>query len=188
MEEEKTKENVISEEEIRKISKFIIEDLKKEKIFKSNKKDSFEKTEYLLYKYNQLPDAIKFLKDEIKKIENESADIPKSSIKSSKLVLKDETQSYVYGDEILESRIFELKQLVVKTRSYKRMVDKAMKIIESDEYYPIVEYIYFKNKTYDEIANEFGWSIGTISKHKSRLINVIKVYLFPESFLNEIGV
>ena len=54
----------MTENEMKKLSKFIAEDLKKEKMFKS-KKDSYEKTEYLLYKYNQLPDAIRLLKEEV---------------------------------------------------------------------------------------------------------------------------
>lgn len=177
----------MTDEEIKKISKFILEDLKKEQVFKNPKKDSFEKTEYLLYRYKELPNAIQFLKDEIKKIEEESKKLPQAPTKSSHLIIKEENKTYVYGDEILETRLSELKQLVIKTRSYKRMVDKVLKIIKDDEYYPIIDLIFFQNKTYDDISNEFGWAIGTISKHKSRLINSIKVYLFPESFLNELG-
>ena len=176
----------MTENEMKKLSKFIAEDLKKEKMFKS-KKDSYEKTEYLLYKYNQLPEAIRFLKEEVKSLEDESKKIPRATAKSPTLVLKENEGNYIYGDEILMTRISELKQIIAKTRSYKRMVDKVLKKFKEDEYYPIIEWIYFKNKTFEDIANEFGWATGTISKHKSRLINEIKVYLFPDNFLNELG-
>ena len=48
-------------------------------------------------------------------------------------------------------------------------------------------YILVESSDGEDIANEFGWATGTISKHKSRLINEIKVYLFPDNFLNELG-
>ena len=176
----------MTENEMKKLSKFIAEDLKKEKFLKS-KKDSYEKTEYLLYKYNQLPDAIRLLKEEVNSLEEESKKIPRPTTKSPTLVLKENEGIYVYGDEILMTRISELKQIIAKTKSYKRMVDKVLKKFKEDEYYPIIEWIYFKNKTFEDIANEFGWATGTISKHKSRLINEIKVYLFPDNFLNELG-
>lgn len=181
------KGNIIMEEiELKKLSKFIIDDLKKEKFLKG-KKDSYEKTEFLLYKYSRLPEVLKSLKEEIKTLQEENTKIQKPVSKSNTLVLKEEDGTYVYGDEILVTRISELQQIVAKTRSYKRMVDKALKQIRDDEYYPIIEYIYFKNKTYDDISNEFGWATGTISKHKSRLINEIKVYIFTDAYLNELG-
>lgn len=176
----------MNEEEMKKLSQFIVEDIKKEKLIK-NKKNSYEKTEYLLYKYSQLPEAMKLLKEEIGTLEEENKKILKAPTKSKTLVLKENEGTYIYGDEILSTRISELKQIVAKTRSYKRMVDKVLKKFKDDEYYPLIEWIYFKNKTYDDIANEFGWAVGTIAKHKNRLINEIKVYFFTDNFLNELG-
>lgn len=176
----------MSEEEIKKISKFIVDDIKKEKLVK-NKKNAYEKTEYLLYKYPQLPEAMKLLREEISSLEEENSKILKAPAKSRTLVLKENEGSYFYGDEILGTRISELKQIVAKTKSYKRLVDKVLKRFKDDEYYPIIEWLYFKNKTYDDISNEFGWATGTIAKHKNRLINEIKVYFFTDNFLNELG-
>lgn len=184
---EKGEDNVLQMEELelKKISKFIIEDLKKEKLLKS-KKNAYERTEYLLYKYPQLPKSMNLLKEEIASLESENQKIIKAPTKSKTLVLKENEGMYFYGDEILSTRISELKQIVAKTKSYKRMVDKVLKSFQADEYYPIIEWIYFKNKTYDDIANEFGWANGTIAKHKNRLINEIKVYFFPDTFLDEL--
>ncbi len=179
----------VTNEDVKSIAKVLLEEIKKEKILKSSQKDSYEKTEYLLYKYSQLPDVINFLREEVKKLEEENKKLSPAKTKSQRIFLKEgeKTSSYIHGDEILDSRISELKQLIIKTRSYERTVDKSLKLIKEDEYYPIIEWIYFKKKTYDDISNEFGWAYGTISKHKSRLINTIKVYIFPNTFFNELG-
>lgn len=174
------------EEEKKEIIKLVAEELKSRKLL-GNKKSTFEKTEILLYKFNVLPESIKILEEEIIKLQEESSKIPKTKSKSNHLVLNEAEGTYVYGDEVLNTRISELKQIIVKTKSYIRLIKKVLKKFEEDEYYPLIESIYFDKQTYDQISDEFGWATGTISKHKARLINELKVYIFPNSFIEELG-
>lgn len=164
----------------------VIKELKNKRLLKENK-NTYQNTETLLYKLDVLPKAICFLEEEIQKLEEESNKIPVAPTKSGRLILKDGNHTYTYGDETIKTRISELKQIVLKTNSYIRMVNKIIKRFETDEYYPIIDCIYFQRLTYNEIADQFGWAIGTISKHKSRLINEIKVYIFPNNFIEELG-
>lgn len=174
------------EQEKKEIIKLIAEELKERKLL-GNKKNTFEKTEVLLYKFNVLPESVKIIEKEIINLEKETKNIPKTTAKSNHLVLNEEEGTYVYGDEVLNTRISELKQIVVKTKSYIRLIKSVLKKFEEDEYYPLIESIYFEKKTYDQISDEFGWATGTISKHKARLINELKVYIFPNSFIEELG-
>ncbi len=177
---------MIEEETKNEIVKQVLNELKSKKLL-NNPKSSYSNTEKILYSLNVLPEAVKLIKEEITKLEEEAKDIPPAPAKSNTLVLHEGENVYNYGDETLATRISELKQIVVKTNSQVRLVKEALKKFEDDEYYPIIESIYFERKTYSEIEDEFGWAVGTISKHRKRLINKLKVYIFPNTFMNELG-
>jgi DNA-directed RNA polymerase specialized sigma subunit len=167
----------------------IVQELISRRLIK-NTRNAYENTEMLLYKLNTLPEAIKELRKEVERLETEAGKIPDAPRKSNTIVLRDKEGNegtYIYGDETLATRISELKQIITKTNSYVRLVKNILKRFEDDEYYPIIEYVYFNKKTYDAISNDFGWATGTISKHKARLINELKVFLFPNNFIDELG-
>ena len=186
--EEETKANVlfnVDEESKNDIVKQILEELKNKNLIKNNK-SSYKSTEKLLYSLNVLPEAAKLIDEEVKQLEKEAKDIPKPIAKSNSLVLKDKNNTYVYGDETLETRISELKQISAKTRSQIRLVNSALKKIEDNVYYEIIPMYYFDGMTIEAIAEELDCSVGTISMNKKELINKLKVYIFPDTFMEEL--
>ena len=104
----------------------------------------------------------------------------------STLILNEKEGTYVYGDETLETRISELRQIAAKTRSQIRIIKSALKKVECDNYYNIIPLYYFDKKTIEKVAEEMDCSVGAISKHKKRLINELKVYIFPDTFMKEL--
>ncbi|MCI9434765.1 MAG: sigma-70 family RNA polymerase sigma factor [Bacilli bacterium] len=92
----------------------------------------------------------------------------------------------MYGDETLETRISELKQISIKSKSQVRLVNNALKKIKNDKYYDIIPMYYFDEMTIEEIAEELDCSVGTISMNKKDLINKLKIYIFPDTFINEL--
>lgn len=174
------------EEEIKnEIVKKVLEELKNKKLLK-NPKSSYKSTEKILYSLNVLPEAIKLIDEEVKKLEEEAKGIAIPTAKSNSLILNERNNTYVYGDETLETRISELKQISVKAKSQIRLVKSALKKIENDKYYDIIPMYYFEEKTIEEIAEECEWAVGTVSKHKKRLMNDLKVYVFPDTFIEEL--
>lgn len=167
------------------IVKKVLEELKSKKLLK-NPKSSYKSTEKILYSLNVLPKAIELIDDEVKQLEEDLKDIPKAPAKSSSLVLNEKNGTYVYGDETLETRISELRQISVKTKSQIRLVKNALKKIENDKYYDIIPMYYFDEMTIEEIAEECDWAVGTVSKHKKRLMDDLKVYIFPDTFIEEL--
>lgn len=167
------------------IVKKVLEELKSKKLLK-NPKSSYKSTEKILYSLNVLPEAIKLIDDEVKQLEKEIEDIPKAPAKSNTLVLNERDATYIYGDETLETRISELKQISVKAKSQVRLVNNALKKIEDNKWYEIIPMYYFKEMTIEEIAEELDCSVGTISMNKKELINKLKVYIFPDTFMNEL--
>jgi len=175
----------MEEETKNEIVKKVLEELKNKKLLK-NPKSSYKSTEKILYSLNVLPEAIKLIDEEVKKLEEEAKGIAIPTAKSNSLILNERNNTYVYGDETLETRISELKQISVKTKSQIRLVKSALKKIENDKYYDIIPMYYFEEKTIEEIAEECEWAVGTVSKHKKRLMNDLKVYVFPDTFIEEL--
>lgn len=175
----------MEEETKNEIVKKVLEELKNKKLLK-NPKSSYKSTEKILYSLNVLPEAIKLIDEEVKKLEEEAKGITIPKAKSNSLILNERNNTYVYGDETLETRISELKQISVKAKSQIRLVKSALKKIENDKYYDIIPMYYFEEKTIEEIAEECEWAVGTVSKHKKRLMNNLKVYVFPDTFIEEL--
>ena len=175
----------MSDEDKNNIVKKVLEELKNKKLLKSPK-SSFKSTEKMLYSLNVLPEAIRLIREEIKQLEDEAKDIPRTTAKSNSLILNERDATYVYGDETLETRISELKQIVVKANSQIRIVNNALGKIKEDKYYDIIPSYYFDKMTIEEIAEENEWATGTVSKHKKRLMNELKVYIFPDTFMKEL--
>ncbi len=175
----------MEEETKNEIVKKVLEELKNKKLLK-NPKSSYKSTEKILYSLNVLPEAIKLIDEEVKKLEEEAKGISIPTAKSNSLILNERNNTYVYGEETLETRISELKQISVKAKSQIRLVKSALKKIENDKYYDIIPMYYFEEKTIEEIAEECEWAVGTVSKHKKRLMNDLKVYVFPDTFIEEL--
>lgn len=152
-----------------------------------NKKGShgYRAVERLLYNYIELPNAINLHEQEIKKLKKELSKMP-SKGKSKNLVINDKETCLHYGDDTLEIRINELMQIVVKVKSQIRLIDEALSKIKNDDYFDIIKKYYFDKCTLESIAEYYNTSIVTISNHKKRLINRLKVYLFPSDFINEL--
>ncbi len=175
----------MEEETKNEIVKKVLEELKSKKLLK-NPKSSYKSTEKILYSLNVLPEAIKLIDDEVKQLEKEIEDIPKAPAKSNTLVLNERDATYIYGDETLETRISELKQISVKANSQVRLVKSALKKIENDKWYDIIPMYYFDGMKIEAIAEELDCSVSTISDNKKRLMNELKVYIFPDTFMEEL--
>lgn len=175
----------MEEETENKIVKKVLDELKNKNLLK-NPKSSYKSTEKILYSFKVLPEAVKLIDDEVKQLEIESKEIKTPTAKSNTLVLNEREGTYVYGDETLETRISELKQISIKTKSQIRLVNKALNKIKDDEYYEIIPLYYFEDLTIEKIAEKLNYSVGAISKHKKRLLNELKVYIFPDTFIEEL--
>lgn len=175
----------MNENEKNEIIKKVIEELKNKKLFTTSK-SSYKSTEKVLYSLNILPGAVKLIEEEVKKLEKESLSIPKTKTKSNTLILNEKEGTYVYGDETLETRISELKQIIIKTRSQIRLVRSALDKIKDNKYYDIIPKYYFEGKTLEKIAEELNCSYGAIYKNKQKLMDKLKVYIFPDTFIKEL--
>lgn len=64
-----------------------------------------------------------------------------------------------------------------------KRLDDALKEIEDDPYYNIIEMTYFNGDLRQTIADEFGTSVTTISRNKKRLLKELEKRIIPSDFL-----
>ena len=142
--------------------------------------NSYQKTELLLRNYKHFKNVI-INKD--KKI---------AEIRAEGIVKKGhsgETKgSFTYVSELerIEDKIERFERKLIKMMDSIEMLEKALEKIKKDEYYEIIELYYFENKSRMEISEELCVDPATVSRNRKRLIDILKVDIFPDDFLDEI--
>lgn len=65
-------------------------------------------------------------------------------------------------------------------------IDDALETIKNDPYYDVIRLFYFENQTRENIAYEFGSSVTTISRNKTKLLNQLALMLFSDDVIYEL--
>ena len=172
--EEKTQEI-----DIKEISKFIVDLLQKLGVLK-RVNSTYKNTEALLYKYNDLKLSIKDREEEIREIEKYGLRKKSKSITTipeSNVVIDRDVEQ-----EVIDGLIADIK----KTQLIVNRIDRILRKFSKDKYIEIIKLKYFEEKTQLEIADYFEKDPTTIWRNNQRLINEIKVYLFPNDVIDEL--
>ena len=64
-------------------------------------------------------------------------------------------------------------------------IENALSYIKDDPYYDVITLYYIGNRTREDLAARYGTSEATISRNKTRLVNKLKVILYPEEYARE---
>lgn len=156
---------------------------KKQGLLKDNKHSAFQKTETILYNYNNFKEAINDKYEHIKNIKCSGVDKKSKSITSFSSGGYFESKS---EEEKSDEKIIQLEQSIAVTNNLITVIDSALTKLKNDKYYDIIRYKYFEKKTNEEIAEYYDVDGTTISRNKSRLINIIKIYLFSDDVVKEL--
>jgi RNA polymerase sigma factor (sigma-70 family) len=81
-------------------------------------------------------------------------------------------------EEIQEGAIIDQMAKLDSDRREAEIIEKALKIIESDQYSEIVKYKYFEGKSDEQIAELLNCDQSTVRRNKSRLIGRLSVFLY----------
>lgn len=176
----------MNEEEKKEIVKEVLHELKSRRVLNST--SSYRSTERILYSLNALPEAVKLMENEIKNLKKGYKEEIEDniSLQSKNIIVNDTEKSYYYGNETLATRISEIKQKIVKLNSQIRLVRDALNKIIDNKWYDIIPKYYFQNMTIEEIAEDLNCSVSTINYQKKKLINKLKVYIFPDIWMDEL--
>lgn len=162
------------------IVKIVLVELEKRGLIKQND-NTFKNVELLLYNYEAIKDSIKEREEQIKDLKTYGIKEKSSSI--TMIVENVQKQS---KSELIDNAIESLQQHIFRTKVFIKYIDKIIKKLEKDEYYPIIKLKYFKGKSIEEIAEILKKDSSTISRNKNRLINELKPLLLPNEVISNI--
>lgn len=147
-------------------------------------KTAYQRTEQLLYNYNNFKKIVAERMQEIEEIRKYG--VPK---KSGAVVQyggnSGTVQGIVLPEESVEAAVRNVQASVEGTVQAIALIDKCMASLRSDPYYSILEMRYFEGRTQEDIALDFGVSQVTISNNKSRLVKELAMRLFPNQVMEE---
>lgn len=171
--------NLIIEQTVRTV----ILELKKNNMLKENKQTPYQKTELLLYNYISFKQMIKDKYKEIESIQGEG--IPK---KSSSITSFSGSPCYeIKSDyEKAEDMIQSILHSITTTEKFIRIIDVALDNLSEDPYFDIIRLKYFEGKSTQEIAEHYYVDVRTISRNKSRLVNLLQIRLFSDEFIHQL--
>lgn len=104
-------------------------------------------------------------------------------------LMKDNRQTaYQKTEQILRS-YNDMKKAYSENGTAKKFVDiidAALLELKDDQYYEIIEMIYFENHSRESVAEFFDTTVTTISRNKRRLIEKLKTLIFADDVIYEL--
>lgn len=163
-----------------------VEELMKQKLIKKKDLNTYQKTEQILYNYNNFKNVVKDKQEMIEQIKQ--VGISKTSCSFIPMP-QDTGFKYMPSEqEKNDAAIAELESSIAVTSNFIKLIDNALKTIKGDPYYEVIEKCYFDGKKHSAVANEWVTPIDetTIGRNKNRLIKKLSIYLFSDDVIKEL--
>lgn len=161
----------------------VVSELKRQGLMKDNKQTPFQKTETLLYNYENFKGAIADKMQEIEEIRMYG--VPKRSPSIGSFSGNPTYEVKTDADKA-DEKIEAIENSIQTTKNFIRVIDNALAVLKDDPYFPIIRMKYFEGKTHEDIADFFEVDASTISRNKNRLINLLQIRLFSDEVIYQI--
>ena len=163
-----------------------VEELMKQKLIKKKDLNTYQKTEQILYNYNNFKNVVKDKQEMIEQIKQ--VGISKTSC--SFLPMPQDTGfKYMPSEqEKNDAAIAELESSIAVTSNFIKLIDNALKTIKGDPYYKVIEKCYFEGKKHYVVSKEWATPINetTVGRNKNRLVKKLSIYLFSDDVIKEL--
>ena len=161
-----------------------VTELKRQNLIASGKQTPFQKTETLLFNYNNFKAAVKDSEDQIKEIKDMGLAKKSKSITSfggdtGFLEVKSDMEK---AEEKIEAIAFRIHT----TKNFIKIIDDALDTLKDDPYYDLISLRYFKGYSTEDLAEHFDCDVTTVRRNKNRLINLLQIRLFSDEVIQEI--
>lgn len=169
---------------VRKAVEESIIELKRQNLIVEGKQSPFQKTETLLYNYNNFVSVIKEKEEQIAELRQfgmrkKSASITSFSGNTGLVEVKSDSEK-------VEEKIEMIEFSISTTRSFIRIIDDAISSLKDDKYFELIELRYFKGMSREDIAEHFDCDVSTVNRNKNRLINLLQIRLFSDEVIQQI--
>lgn len=126
------------------------------------------------------------MNDDVEKIIKKTVDQTVLKLKMTGLMKDDRKSAFQKTEELLRNYNVFLASDQPYTIKLVEKINKALEAIQDDLYYDVIPMSYFKNYSREQIAEEFNTTVTTVSRNKTRLVNVLKNYLFSDDVIYEL--
>lgn len=124
--------------------------------------------------------------DEVEKIVNMTVNQTILKLKMTGLMKDDRKSAFQKTEELLRNyKAFKESDQEYTVKLVEKM-DHALDKIHNDIYFEIIPMVYFEDATREEIAERYNTTVTTVSRNKTRLVNVLKSYLFSDDVIYEL--
>lgn len=138
--------------------------------------------------YQKVQEMLRFYKSFKKKIErlenNDGEIVLKNSVGMGGAI---GGNSFEYKSELEKKE--EIKEqnkiLLEKLYSVIDLIESGLSEIKNDKYYEVISMKFFDRMSYEQIAEKLNYSVITIKRNKSRLLNELSVIMFPSEILEK---
>ena len=167
----------------KEIAEEVVKILKEDRDFKIQKNlTPFQKTEKLLYNLKYLKGAIDVKRKRLSGLQNDPVLLSKKEIG----VNVQENKKYLSEVEKLENLIENLENEIGRLENVVEMTERALKEIEDDKYYKIIEIKYFEEMTFEYISEKLEMGERTAKRHKNRLVKMLQMIIFSDNAIADI--
>ena len=161
-----------------------VSELKRQQLLVDGKQTPFQKTETLLFNYNNFVNAIEEKEEQIKDLKQYGLSKKSNSITSftggaGYIEVKSE-------QEKIEDRIESIELSIHTTKTFVRIIDDALAGLQDDPYYDLISMRYFEGCSREEIAEHFDCDVRTTNRQKNRLVNRLAIVLFSDEVIQQI--
>ncbi|MCI9092714.1 MAG: hypothetical protein HFF36_02850 [Coprobacillus sp.] len=163
-----------------------VDELLRQNLIKKSNRNTYQKTEQLLYNYNNFKEVVKDKQEMIAQIKTFGLSKTSASILP---MPSDAGFKYIPSEqEKIDAAIIELESSIAVTTNFIKIIDNALKTIEDDPYFNVIKMCYFENKKHSVVANDWVTPIDetTIGRNKNRLVKKLSIYLFSDDVIKEL--
>ena len=123
---------------------------------------------------------------DIKQIINETVNMTILKLKTAGLIKDNRKTANQKTEELLRNYYAFCESDEPYAKKIVEKIDTALERISEDKYYDIIPFYYFEKESRESIAEYYDTTVTTISRNKTRLLNVLKGYLFSDDVIYEL--
>ena len=169
---------------VKKAVEQAVSEMKRQNLVIEGKQTPFQKTETLLYNYNNFVAVVKDKEEQIAELKRfgmrkKSASITSFSGNTGLIEVKSDSEK-------TEEKIEMIEFSISTTRSFIKIIDEAVNALKGDHYFDLIRLRYFEGRSQEEIAEHFDCDVRTVRRNKNRLINLIQIRLFSDEVIQHI--
>ena len=159
-------------------------ELKRQNLIVEGKQSPFQKTETLLFNYNNFKAVIKDKEEQIEELRQhglrrKSTSISSFSGNTGHIEVKTDAEQ-------VEEKIEMIEFSIATTKSFIKVIDEAIETLHGDQYFDLISMRYFEGCSREEIAEHFNCDVKTVTRNKNRLINLLQIRLFSDEVIQRI--